>query len=480
MKRGLLVVALALALAPAADAGGPLMLYGAAEDNVRQSTVVASRAQMDLLRLLGVDSVRITSTWTPGATAPSAGESGALAIVDQAARLSGMRVLVQVLNAGSKTTPLPGHDQQDFASYAAAIAKRFPSFSDFVVGNEPNLNRFWLPQFGPAGEDVAAQAYELLLAQTYDALKAVSPDIDVLGGALSPRGEDKPGSTRPTHSPTQFILDLGTTYRGSGRTTPIMDGLALHPYEDYSSLPPSFQHPKTTTIAIADYDKLTALLAQAFDGTGQPGSTLPIVYDEFGVESQIPADKTDLYRGTEPVSTHAVDEQTQATYYHDALAIAFCQPNVRGFFFFHTADEQGLDRWQSGLFYVDGSPKSSLKPVAAAVRDARGGVIAKCPGLQLTPAPALTVPPTQPHQTAIPPVTLVCDIDCTYQVRLERTSTHATVAALYGKALAQTPRKLGFRQRRLSRALYRFTARVFARVNVGPAGTASSRAFHLG
>jgi hypothetical protein len=470
----------ALALAPAARAGGPTMVVGAAEDNVRQSNVAASKAQMDLLRMVGLNAVRVTTTWAPGLTAPAAGEAGALSVVDQAATLTGLKVYVQVMNAGSRTTPLPGKDQQDFAAYAAAVARRYPSFRNFVVGNEPNLNRFWLPQFGPGGEDVAAQSFELLLAQTYDALKAVSPDVGVWGVGLSPRGEDKAGSTRPTHSPTQFILDLGTAYRGSGRKTPIMDGIALHPYEDYSSLPPSFQHPKTTAIAIADYDKLVKILGQAFDGTAQLGTQLPVLYDEFGVESQIPTGKASLYTGTEPVSTHAVDEATQAKYYADALTIAFCQPNVRGFFIFHTADEQALDRWQSGLFYVDGTQKSGLDAVRVAARASLGGTLAKCPGLQLTPVPSLVVPPTKPFQHAIPSATLTCDIDCTFQVRLERLPSHATVAAVYGKDLAGTPAAVQFKQRRLARAQYRFTVRATAPVNIGPPGTVAGRGFTLG
>jgi hypothetical protein len=456
------------------------MAVGAAEDNVRQSNVAASKAQMDLLRMLGLNAVRVTTTWAPGLNAPTAGEAGALSVVDQAAKLSGLTVYVQVMNAGSKTTPLSGQDQADFTAYAASIAKRFSSFRNFVIGNEPNLNRFWLPQFGPNGEDVAAQSFEVLLAQTYDALKAVSPDVKVWGGAISPRGEDKANSTRPTHSPTQFILDLGTAYKGSGRTTPIMDGIALHPYEDYSSLPPSFQHPKTTTIALADYDKLIKILGQAFDTTQQPGTQLPVLYDEFGVESQIPSTKASLYTGTEPVSTHAVDEATQAKYYADALTMAFCQPNVRGFFIFHTADEQALDRWQSGLFYVDGTQKSGLDQVHTAARASIGGTIAKCPGLQLTPVPVLTVPATKPYQHTLPNVTLACDIDCTYQVRLERLPNHATVAALYGKSLAGDQTAVQFKQRRLARAQYRFTVRATAPVNVGPPGTAASRTFTLG
>ena len=100
---------------------------------------------------------------------------------------------------------------------------------------------------------------------------------------------------------------MGTAYRASGRTLPIMDGLALHPYEDHSSVPPiEGIHPGTTTIAIADYGKLVALLGQAFDGTPQAGSTLPIYFDEFGVESQIPSAKQQLYTGSEVAVTEPV------------------------------------------------------------------------------------------------------------------------------------------------------------------------------
>jgi hypothetical protein len=455
------------------------MVVGAAEDNVREPTLIQAKAQMDLLRLLGLRAVRVTSTWTPGATALSAKEAEALSIVSQAANLVGLSVYVQVANAGSRTTPLTAEDQADFALYAASLAQRFPSFRDFIIGNEPNLNRFWLPQFGPKGENVAAQAFEPLLAQSYDALKAVSPAIRVWGVALSPRGEDKANSTRQTHSPTQFILDLGTTYRGSGRTTPIMDGLAIHPYEDYSSLPPSFQHPRSTTIAIADYPKLVALLGQAFDGTGQPGSQLPILYDEFGVESQIPADMASLYTGTEPTTTRPVDEATQATYYHDALAIAFCQPNVAGFFFLHTADEQSLDRWQSGLYYVNGKPKSSQQAVAAAVRDTHGGVIAKCEGLALTPKPSLRVTVRRGTAT-VPSPTLTCDIDCIYSVRIEKLPRHNTLAELRGKAQAGVATNVPFRPRRVAKGTYRFTVRAYAALNTGAPGLGTTPSFRLG
>src|SRR5207253_6097109 len=431
MKRGPIAILAALALAPAAHAGGPSMQIGATEDAVRSASLSGAKAQLDLLRLAGFTAVRISQEWAAGETKPSAGDLAILKNVAAAAKLDAVDVVCTVLQHGSRTTPLTEEQQSDFASFAAAVAKEVPGIRRFVVSNEPNLNRYWLPQFNDDGSDAAASAYETLLAQTYDALKAVNPKIQVLGGAVSPRGGDVPGTGRDTHSPTVFIRDLGTAYRASGRATPVMDAFAFHPYEDNSSVAPlAGTHPNTTTIALADYDKLVALLGEAFDGTAQRGSTLPIVYDEFGVESRVPAAKASLYSGAEPTTTKPVDERTQAEYYRQALELAFCQPNVQGLFLFHTRDETALAAWQSGVYYADGTPKSSLAPVRQAIEETQRGVIARCPGMRLRPHPVVRV-------LSSTRISLTCDIDCSYTARLLR-DAH-TLVVRRGRAIGGRP-----------------------------------------
>src|ERR671935_651774 len=271
-KRVLAVLIAALVTAPPALAGGPTMMIGSTEDIVKQPDSVAAKAQMDLLKLAGLRAVRMTQEWAPDETTPSGAGFEALKNAVAAAQLDGVRVVLSVTNHGSRTTPLSDQDQADFAAYASNVARALPYVRDIVIGNEPNLNRYWLPQFGLDGSDLAAPAYESLLAKTYDALKAVSPKITVLGGAVSPRGIDRPNTGRDTHSPTAFITDMGAAYKASGRTEPIMDGFAFHPYGDSSSTPPDFQHPTSTSIGLGDYGKLTALLDAAF------GPGLPIVY----------------------------------------------------------------------------------------------------------------------------------------------------------------------------------------------------------
>jgi hypothetical protein len=467
MRRLLLVAAILAVWAVPARAGGPTLVAGASEDAVQQDNVTAAKAKLDLLRLAGFDAVRLTEVWTPGQRALTSTQQTRLDAVTAAAKLDTMKIYVSVLNAGSKTTPSGASEQNDFAAFTASIARRYPSLTEFVVGNEPNNNRFWLPQFGLDGSDAAAVAYESMLAKTYDALKAVSPAIDVIGGALAPRGIDRPGTGKDTHSPTIFIADLVAAYKAAGRASPIMDAFDMHAYEDNSSLPPSFQHPKSATIAIADYGKLTAALG-GFDGTAQPGSSLPIVYGEFGVESQIPSAKASLYTGKEPTTTKPVDEATQATYYHDALALAFCQPNAKAFFIFHAFDEPNLPGWQSGLYYLDGTPKASLPVVKKAMRDVTGGVITRCPGLELTPK-ALVGFPTGRKLAQRPFVVKVrCDIDCDAVVKLSRQPRNSTTLSARAQLLAGELVKIQLPQRRILGGTYRFSVRLTAPVNTGP------------
>ncbi|HEY8776604.1 MAG TPA: hypothetical protein VIM33_09030 [Gaiellaceae bacterium] len=332
-------------------------------------------AKMQLAKAAGFDTIRVTAIWEPGQAAVPAGQLQALQSIAAAGEFLGIRVVVTVMNFGSKTTPLTATARSQFARFAGDLVRRVPTIREYIVGNEPNLNRYWLPQFGPNGEDAAATAYVQLLARTYDAMKAADNGVFINGGSLAPRGIDRPGSGRDTHSPTAFIADMGTAYRALKRNRPIMDGFSFHPYGENSSTPPTFAHPTGTSIGLADYDKLVGLLGKAFDGTAQLGSKLPIVYDEYGVDSQIPDSKRRFYSGKEPATTKPESEGVQAAYYRQALEMAACQPTVRGFLIFHVTDETDYNRWQSGVYYADGTPKSSRAFVKQTMAEIRSGAV---------------------------------------------------------------------------------------------------------
>jgi hypothetical protein len=372
-----LVVAATLALACAAFAGaavaGPSLRVGAVEDAAIWND---PGAEMDLAKLAGFDSIRMTAQWTAGTTVLPAGQVSRLQRAALFASMRGLNPIVSIYNPGGSSAPSDPGARAQFVEFAKTVVTALPWVTTFIVGNEPNSSVYWQPQFDPAGGDAAAKSYEQLLAATYDGIKAARPTATVIGGALDPRGSDAPSGGRQSHSPTTFIRDLGLAYRASGRTAPIMDVFDEHVYADTSALPPSMPH-AGTTIAEGDYGKLVALLGKAFDGTAQRGSKLPIVYGEYGVETTPPADKAHLYTGSETQKT--VDEATQARYYAEAFRLALCQPNVIGIMVFHVVDESALGAWQSGPFYADGTPKSSVAAIRTAALAARAGSAATCP-----------------------------------------------------------------------------------------------------
>jgi hypothetical protein len=48
-----------------------------------------------------------------------------------------------------------------------------------------------------------------------------------------------------------------------------------------------------------------------------------------------------------------------------------------GLLFFHVSDEADLDRWQSGIYYADDTPKSDFSAVRSAAEAARAGTLVK-------------------------------------------------------------------------------------------------------
>ena len=359
---------------------GKVFTVATVDDSLGQQDPGAARMLVDVSYRAGFEAVVLSAQWKRGRTRPDAATLRGIGNVARAARADHMRLFVVAWNGLSGNTPRNGVERGQFAKFTGALVKAVPSLHGVIVGNEPNLNTFWLPQFGRDGSDVAASAYEDLLARSYDAIKDANRDVEVIGVGLSPRGADNPQGIRPTHSPTAFIRDLGKVYRASGRKGPLMDAFAIHPYMLSPKSPPTVTHPKTTEITLADYPKLVTLLDEAFRGTPQRGRTLPILYTEFGVQTVVPEAKMFAYQaGGSPNAEEGVSAATQAAYYRRALALAYCQPTVRGIFIFHTFDESNLDGWQSGLYYADRTPKPSLRGFRRAVADLRHGKLTACP-----------------------------------------------------------------------------------------------------
>ena len=123
--------------------------------------------------------------------------------------------------ARPEETPLNYIDAEsydDFAIYAAAFAERYAGKVDYlIVWNEPNLSFEW------GYRPTTAADYVDLLQTTYTAVKAVNPDMHILGGALAPTLEPK-GSPWGTND----LIYLEEMYAAGA--APYMDGLAVHSY----------------------------------------------------------------------------------------------------------------------------------------------------------------------------------------------------------------------------------------------------------
>ena len=381
---------------------------------------------MDLLALAGFRAVRITQVLDARrAHALRAGQDRALQNVAAAAKLVERHRAHERAERGQQDDAAdrrgPGRLRRVRGEPRASGARRSRIL---IVGNEPNLNRYWLPQFNADGTDAAAPAYEALLAT----------DVRRAQGGLAGRDGARRRRLaarrrrRRRHPPHALAdgLHPATWARRTARaaaTTPIMDGFAFHPYEDNSSVAPSTgTHPNTTTIALADYDKLVALLGERDSATTRcrSGTTSSASSRRSRRRSRA------LYTNAEPATTKPVTEATQAAYYRQAVQLAFCQPNVRGLFLFHAVDERDLTGWQSGLYYADDTPKSSLAAVRLALEQSRRGVVAHCDGLQLTVHPKVV------QRGAV--LTLTCDLDCSYVAQLYRLPGKLLVAK-HGRAV---------------------------------------------
>jgi hypothetical protein len=164
----------------------------------------------------------------------------------------------------------------------------------------------------------------------------------------------------------------------------------------------------------------------------------------------------------------------QATQYRDAMALAFCQPTGASLFVFHVVDEADLE---SGVYYADGKPKTSLPTVRAAANRVHRGVIARCAGMQLVPRPVVVFPTGADLRAPQPAISLTCDIDCNYLARLERLPTHATVAETHGAAIGRFGKRILLPPVRPAPDRYRLTLRLAAPVNPGPPAIRVSPAF---
>jgi hypothetical protein len=367
--------ALGCAMLALAGAAQGALSIGVSEDRGRDNpaTFFAS------LTNIGLSQNRVSIFWDPRSPDVISGKTALEALLPMA-QTAGVRVVFAISPKTPRALTASPSAPSEFAAFVAQVAKAFPQVKNYVIGNEPNQPVFWLPQYDPAGTPVSAAAYETVLAKSYDALKTVDPTITVIGLGLSPRGNDNPNAkSNVSRSPVRFMHELGQAYRTSGRTKPLMDELAFHPYPVKNTDPP-FVGYTWPNAGLANLDRIKQAVWDAFHGTAQPTFAetgvqsftppLKLELDEIGWQVAIMPSLANLYSGTETIPT--IDEATQAGYYADAITAAECDPTVSSLSFFLLLDEPLLSRWQSGLERIDGSHRPSYNTVKQVIADTDG------------------------------------------------------------------------------------------------------------
>jgi hypothetical protein len=317
-----------------------------------------------------------------------------------------------------------------FVEWLQLVARTYPEVTEFVVGNEPNLTRFWQPQFDRRGRGASGIAFASFLARSYDALKEINPEITVVGVGLSPRGNDMPrAKSNISTSPVRFIRDLGIGYRRLRRDKPIMDVFGFHPYpaRDRDPLAKGYRWPNA---GVANLDRIKQALWDAFNGTAQPVVAeeppqppipveppfppipipqppvvpdppvvpvdppvpLPLPAPEPPEPPAPPAPPAPEPPALRPLtfkldevgwqvaiptgsrrayfgreSIRPTTERVQARIYDQLIRTVACDRSVRSLLLFGLIDEANLDRWQAGLVRADKSRRPSWATVRAAL-----------------------------------------------------------------------------------------------------------------
>jgi hypothetical protein len=438
-----------------------------------------------LMNDVGLRQVRLSVSWD--ATQPTTiANQAQIASVLPVATLRGVNVVFSVAPLKARSITVPGASAQ-FITFLDQVARTFPTVKNVIVGNEPNQSHFWQPQFNAGGRGVAGGAYEALLASGYDALKAVDPTINVIGVGLSPRGGDNPrASSNISTSPVKFLQGMGAAYRASGRTKPLMDEFAYHPYpkKDTDSLTEGYPWPNA---GVTNLDRIKQAFWDAFGGTAQKTfeQGLRVKLDEVGWQVAVVPQSLPSYFGAESIAP--TSEEAQAAIYPALLNYVACDQSVEAVLFFGLQDEPNLDRWQAGLMRADGSLRASYGTVKATIA-ADGG---NCTGTMRSWHHSTTVDgakATFPKLRRLPRRVHAWSFLATaeedalfdagiYRVSSGRKRAKARTLAESGRLDAHMTRYVRFPKRRLRPGKYVYSIRIRAEANAKRVTRKTSRVF---
>ena len=341
---------------------------------------------------------------------------------------------------GVGTTPLTDEARADFAvvrGRARPRARRRSSTSSSATSRTSTASGS--RSSGSTARAPRPPTTSTLLAQTYDALKAVSAGRRVYGGAVSPRGSDRPAASSDALPDEVHRASSAIAYRASGRTRPVHGRVRDPPVR--RQLEPAADDRRIRTRHV-DRRRATTTSSSRFSARR---STAPRSADRRCRSSTASTESRRRSPTARPVSTRARADDDAAgqtrrrrpRYYEQALALSFCQPNVGR----HAPLPVARRACTSDL--AVGRPLRRRHPEVEQARWSRGaldrttgGSIARCPGVELPVKTSyLRFGTRSAAKRGTFRASFRCDLDCRYWVRLENADTRATRLATRGSAV---------------------------------------------
>jgi hypothetical protein len=407
LRTALLVGALTLLLAAPAPASKTQESIFEDETQLLERGPEVLNATLDEMSRLGADTIRSLVLWSRIAPAggrrpkgfdgtnPAAYPAASWDPYDDLVRGASIRRLSLLL---SPSTPIPGWasdcqrirtttckpNPKQYGAFVTALAKRYsgtyadenqgggvlPRVTRWSFGNEPNQQGWLTPQYENRGGRLVATAavrHRQLATAAIKALRASGHGGDqMLLGEIAPIGirrgslklRDAVALAHGSIPPVEFLRKLfcldssgrrltgaeGRAHSCSGYRRLSVTGFAHHPYQRGGSRPPAQAPQAAGEIPISAASRLRRLLTQAGRASRIPRS-LPVFYTEFGFQTN-PPDRL-----------FGVRAALQADYINQSDWIAYRDPKVSAVAQYKLVDDPSVASFQSGLRFIDGSPK---------------------------------------------------------------------------------------------------------------------------
>ena len=403
LRTALLVGALTLLLAAPAAASKTQESIIEDEQQLLERGPDVRNATLDEMSSLGADTIRSLVIWNRIAPAgsrrpagfdganPAAYPAAAWDPYDDLVRGTGVRGLGLLF---SPSTPIPAWasdckqgvkatckpDPKQYGEFVTALGKRYsgtyadenqgggvlPRVARWSFLNEPNQPGWLTPQYErKRGRLVASAAvrYRLLAAAGIKALQASGHGGDqMLLGETAPLGHTTGTLSRRQTPPVDFLRKLlcldsrghrlsgadGRAHSCSSYRRLAVTGFAHHPYGRGGSRPPADKPQAAGEITISVPSRLERLLTQAGRASRIPRG-LPVYYTEFGFQTN-PPDRL-----------FGVRAALQADYINQSDWMAYRDSNVRSVAQYKLVDDFVQSSFQSGLRFLDGSPKPAYE-----------------------------------------------------------------------------------------------------------------------